>query len=77
MAWQLVKDGSRDNPFRHYYQRLLRGNPAPKAPKVALGHVASKLVTVMYVCMRRASPTIRLASGPHGGATHCLTGTPH
>lgn len=56
MALQLVKDESRDNPFRHYYRRLLRGNPTPKVPKVALGHVASKLVTVMYVCMRRRQP---------------------
>jgi hypothetical protein len=56
LAMQLIKEQSRDNPFRHYYQRLLRGNPIPKAPKVALGHVASKLVTVMYVCMRRREP---------------------
>jgi len=56
MALQLVKDESRDNPFRYYYRRLLRGNPTPKVPKVALGHVASKLITVMYVCMRRRQP---------------------
>ncbi|WP_423219242.1 IS110 family transposase [Thermaerobacter marianensis] len=56
MAMQLIKEQTQDNPFRHYYRRLLRGNPTPKVPKVALGHVASKLITVMYVCMRRREP---------------------
>lgn len=53
MAMQLIADRAGDNPFKRYYLRLLTGNPIPKPPKVALGHVASKLVTVMYVCMRR------------------------
>ncbi|GAW91195.1 hypothetical protein [Calderihabitans maritimus] len=53
MAMQLIGERTGNNPFKHYYQRLLAGNPMPNPPKVALGHVASKLVTVMYVCMRR------------------------
>lgn len=53
MAMQLIAPQTPDNPFKHYYQRLIAGNPMPKVPKVALSHVASKLVTVMYTCMRR------------------------
>lgn len=56
LAMQLVADRAADNPFKRYYHRLLQGNPVPKVPKVALGHVASKLVTVMYVCMKRREP---------------------
>lgn len=56
MAMQLIRDCAGDNPFKRYYRRLLQGNPTPKVPKVALGHVASKLVTVMYVCMSRGQP---------------------
>lgn len=56
MAMQMVAGCSADNPFKHYYHRLLRDNPVPKVPKVVLGHMASKLVTVMYVCMKRHEP---------------------
>lgn len=56
LAMQLVQDRAADNPFRHYYRRLVQGNPTPKVPKVALGHVASKLTSVMFVCMRRGTP---------------------
>jgi len=56
MAMQLIADCAGNNPFKRYYQRLLAGNPIPKLPKVPLGYVVSKLVTVMYVCMCRREP---------------------
>ena len=39
-------------PFRAYYERLV-APPITKRPNVALGHLASKLITVMYFCMLR------------------------
>lgn len=53
MGMQLIRKCAGNNPFRLYYQRLITGNPNPKPPKVALGHLASKLTTVMHVCMKR------------------------
>ncbi len=42
-----------DNPFKTYYHRLrergLTGH-------VAIGHVASKLITVLFYCMRNGEP---------------------
>jgi len=41
------------NPFRAYYRRLrVRGLTG----KVALGHVASKLVSVLFYCLRNGQP---------------------
>lgn len=37
-------------PFRAHYQRLT-APPDPKRPNVALGHLASKVITVLYTCM--------------------------
>jgi transposase len=42
-------------PFRAHYQRLITP-PASKRPSVALGHLASKLVTVAHTCMTRNEP---------------------
>ena len=69
LAMQLIQDRTPDNPFRHYYRRLLRGNPSPKVPKVALGHVASKLTTVMFVCMRHTTPYDPQTLAKHMGIT--------
>lgn len=39
-------------PFRAHYERLV-APPASKRPNVALGHLASKLISVLYACMTR------------------------
>ncbi len=39
-------------PFRAYYERLL-APPSGKRPNVALGHLASKMISVLYTCMSR------------------------
>lgn len=53
-------------PFRSYYDRLL-APPAGKRPNVALGHLASKLITVLYTCMTRNTlyDETRLAEDMH------------
>ena len=35
LAMPRVQDRAADSPFRHYYRRLVQGNPTPKVPKVA------------------------------------------
>jgi transposase len=42
-------------PFRAHYDRLV-APPDAKRPNVALGHMASKLITVLYTCMSRQEP---------------------
>jgi Transposase IS116/IS110/IS902 family len=39
-------------PLRAYYERLI-APPAGKRPNVALGHLAGKLISVLYACMSR------------------------
>lgn len=39
-------------PFKAHYDRLV-APPNAKRPNVALGHLASKLITVLYACMLR------------------------
>lgn len=39
-------------PFRAHYERLI-APPTTKRPNVALGHLASKLISVLYACMSR------------------------
>lgn len=48
-ALQLLTRQQSPNPFRAYYQRL-RGRGM--GGKVAVGHVASKLITVLFHCLR-------------------------
>lgn len=58
MTMQLVAGHTQDNPFRRYYRQLITSTPLPKLLKVALGHVASKLATIMYTACAGGRPTI-------------------
>jgi transposase len=48
----LVNPRTHWTPFRSYYERLT-APPDAKRPNVALGHLASKIVSVLYTCMIR------------------------
>jgi hypothetical protein len=41
------------NPFKDYYARLRARN---LAGHVAIGHVAGKLISVLFYCMRNGEP---------------------
>ena len=48
-AWELITPANADTPFRQYYQRLRnRGMPG----NVAMGHLAGKLISVLFYCLR-------------------------
>ncbi len=48
-AWELITPSHADTPFRHYYRRLRdRGMPG----NVAMGHLAGKLISVLFHCLR-------------------------
>jgi transposase len=52
-AVQLISPQQAPNPFEAYYQRLrMRGMTG----KVAVGHLASKLVSVLFFCLRGGQP---------------------
>ena len=53
-------------PFRAYYERLL-APPSSKRRAVALGHLSSKLITVLWHCMTNHQPydAQRLATDMH------------
>jgi transposase len=52
-SMQLLTPRTQPTPFRAYYQRLReRGMTG----SVAVGHLASKLISVMYFCQRRGEP---------------------
>ena len=51
----LIRPQMRWTPFRAHYKRLV-APPLAKRPNVALGHLASKIITVMYFCMLRGQP---------------------
>ncbi len=52
-AFGLLSPKQSSTPFRAYYQRLrARGMPG----KVALGHVAGKLISVLFYCLRHRQP---------------------
>lgn len=49
-AWELISPTHDDTPFHHYYRRLRsRGMTG----KVAMGHLAGKLISVLFHCLRR------------------------
>jgi transposase len=68
MAMNLITPHAPDGPFKAYYRRLTSG-PKPKLPKVALGHLASKIISVMYVCMKRKEAYDELKQRRHIGLT--------
>jgi hypothetical protein len=48
-AWELISPTHADTPFQHYYRRLRdRGMTG----KVAMGHLAGKLISVIFHCLR-------------------------
>jgi transposase len=48
-AWELITPSHRDSPFRLYYRHLRdRGMPG----NVAMGHLAGKLISVLFYCLR-------------------------
>jgi len=50
---QLLSPAFPETPFRAYYRRLrVRG----MAGQVAMGHVAGKLISVLFFCLRRGQP---------------------
>ena len=52
-AWELITPSLGATPFRHYYDRLRsRGMTG----RVAIGHLAGKLVSVLFHCMRSGAP---------------------
>lgn len=53
MALVLITPSMRETPFRIYYERLVsRGMP----PHSALGHMATKLANVLYMCLKTMTP---------------------
>lgn len=46
----LVNPRTHWTPFRTYYERLVMP-PSGKRPNVALGHLASKMISILYTCM--------------------------
>lgn len=53
MAQILITPSIRSTPFHSYYQRLVaRG----MKPSVAIGHMAGKLATVLYQCLKTMTP---------------------
>lgn len=53
MALVLITPTIRTTPFRIYYKRLIsRGMP----PHSALGHMATKLANVLYMCLKTMTP---------------------
>lgn len=52
-SMQLLTPRTQPTPFRAYYQRLReRGMTG----SVTVGHLASKLISVMFFCVRRGEP---------------------
>ncbi len=52
-SMQLLTPSARATPFRAYYQRLRdRGMPG----QVAIGHLAGKLISVLFYCLRYTQP---------------------
>jgi hypothetical protein len=64
-------------PFRSYYERLI-APPAWKRPNVALGHLASKLICVLYACMshQKLYDEARLAKDWRAGPVLSFTVVP-
>jgi transposase len=52
-AWELITPSHGVTPFRHYYHRLRQRG---MAGRVAIGHLAGKLATVLFHCMRNGTP---------------------
>lgn len=52
-SMQLLTPRTQPTPFRAYYQRLRERS---MTGSVAVGHLASKLISVMFFCMRRGEP---------------------
>ena len=65
-AWCLVSPKMGWTPFRGYYERLITP-PSSKRRSVALGHLSSKLITVLWHCMTNHQPydSHRLATDMH------------
>ncbi len=52
-SWELLTPVRGDTPFRDYYRRLrARGMTGP----VAMGHLAGKLISVLFHCLRSGTP---------------------
>ncbi len=52
-AMQLISPRCSPTPFRTYYERLRKRN---MKGNVAVGHLASKLITVLFFCLRSEQP---------------------
>jgi hypothetical protein len=50
---QLISPRCPPTPFRSYYERLRERNVRGNA---AVGHLASKLITVLFFCLRSEQP---------------------
>ena len=50
---QLISPRCSPTPFRTYYERLRKRN---MKGNVAVGHLASKLITVLFFCLRSEQP---------------------
>ena len=52
-AWELIRQSHAASPFRDYYRRLRERG---MAGNVAMGHLAGKLITVLFHCLRNGTP---------------------
>jgi transposase len=52
-TWELISPAYPTTPFRHYYRRLRERG---MAGRVAMGHLAGKLVSVLFHCLRSGVP---------------------
>jgi len=52
-AWELIRQSHAASPFRDYYRRLRERG---MAGNVAMGHLAGKLITVLFHCLRCGTP---------------------
>ena len=52
-AWELITPSRTATPFRDYYRRLRERG---MAGRVAMGHLAGKLISVLFHCLRSGTP---------------------
>ena len=52
-AWELITPSRTATPFRGYYRRLRERG---MAGRVAMGHLAGKLISVLFHCLRSGTP---------------------